>query len=112
MRIARVIGILTLNRPLRDFPHGRFLIAEALDAHSMTEDSNGRRKTAMPESLIVFDQLGAGVGQTIAVSEGREAAMPFHPRKVPVDAYCAAILDNLEWEGQTILNANQTEVAA
>jgi ethanolamine utilization protein EutN len=51
----------------------------------------------MPQSLVVFDSLGAGVGQVIAVSEGREAAAPFYPRSVPVDAYCAAILDQIEW---------------
>ena len=49
----------------------------------------------MPESLVVFDCLGAGIGQFIAVSEGREAALPFFPDPVPVDAYCGAILDQV-----------------
>jgi len=56
------------------------------------------RSTPMPQSLVVFDQLGATVGQKIAVSEGREAAAPFYPRSVPIDSYCAAILDNIEWQ--------------
>ena len=50
----------------------------------------------MPESLIVFDQLGAHVGQLIAVSEGREASAPFYPENVPIDAYNAAILDTVQ----------------
>jgi hypothetical protein len=29
------------------------------------------------------------------MSEGREAAMPFHPEIKPVDAYNAALLDSL-----------------
>jgi hypothetical protein len=33
-----------------------------------------------------------GVGQQIAISEGREAACPF-PKPTPVDAYCAALVD-------------------
>jgi microcompartment protein CcmK/EutM len=41
-------------------------------------------------AIVVYDQLGAGVGQHIAISEGREAACPFE-RPTPVDAYCAAL---------------------
>ena len=41
----------------------------------------------------MFDELGAGVGSRIAISEGREAAMPFYPDVKPIDAYNAAILD-------------------
>ena len=48
----------------------------------------------MPESLVVYDELNAGEGQLIAVSEGREAAVPFHPAKVPIDAYNAALIDS------------------
>ena len=29
---------------------------------------------------MVLDEFGAGMGSRIGVSEGREAAMPFHPR--------------------------------
>ena len=48
------------------------------------------------EEFVVFDELGAGIGSRIAVSEGREAAMPFHPEVKPIDAYNAAILDTIE----------------
>jgi ethanolamine utilization protein EutN len=48
------------------------------------------------EEVVVFDELGAGLGSRIAISEGREAAMPFHPEVKPLDAYNAAILDNLQ----------------
>ncbi|MCC7192759.1 MAG: EutN/CcmL family microcompartment protein [Phycisphaeraceae bacterium] len=97
MRIAKVIGCLTLSRKRSELRPGRYLIAEAFDADSLAGiKGNVRRKSAMPESLIVFDELGAGVGQIIAVSEGREACMPFHPTQVPIDAYNAAILDSVE----------------
>jgi len=43
----------------------------------------------------VLDELGAGVGSRIGMSEGREAAMPYYPQLKPVDAYNAAILDTL-----------------
>ena len=50
----------------------------------------------------MLDELGAGIGSRIAISEGREAAMPFHPEIKPVDAYNAAILDRLEYEPSDI----------
>jgi hypothetical protein len=43
-------------------------------------------------AIVVYDDLGANVGQRIGVSEGREAACPF-PAPTPVDAYCAALID-------------------
>ena len=50
------------------------------------------------EEIVAFDELGAGVGSRVAISEGREAAMPFHPEIKPVDAYNAAILDHLDYD--------------
>lgn len=94
MRIARVIGTLTLSRKLPELRAGTLLLAEALDGAALAGlDERRPRATPMPESLVVFDQLGAGVGHLIALSEGREAAMPFYPENVPIDAYNAAILD-------------------
>ena len=50
------------------------------------------------EAIVVFDVLGAGCGNQIAISEGREAAQPFDPAMVPIDAYNAAILDSVTVE--------------
>ena len=77
-------------------------MTEAFDGPALTGmDRHVRRATPMPESLVVFDELGAGVGQIIAVSEGGEATMPFWPRRMPIDAYCAAILDHVQWTTTT-----------
>lgn len=96
MRIARVIGNVTLHRRIEELRVGRLLLVETLDGQALAAWPEARRRDKpMPESLVVFDQLGAGVGQLIALSEGREAAMPFHPERVAIDAYCAAILDEL-----------------
>jgi ethanolamine utilization protein EutN len=50
------------------------------------------------EMLVVWDELGAGNGGLIAVSEGREAAEPFMPQIKPVDAYNAALIDSIDLE--------------
>ncbi|CAN5876157.1 hypothetical protein BH23PLA1_BH23PLA1_01950 [soil metagenome] len=47
------------------------------------------------EEVVVFDELGAGPGSLIGLSEGREAANPFGQQKTPVDAYCACLLDQI-----------------
>jgi microcompartment protein CcmK/EutM len=89
MRIGKVIGRVCLNRSYSTLAGGRFLLAEIQDRFSLAGKS---RKSS--ESLVVYDHLGAHDGDLIAISESREACMPFYPEKiVPLDAYCSAILD-------------------
>lgn len=90
MRIARVIGTVTLNRWHPTLQGGRFKLAVPLS----WEDLVGR--PGQPgEEVVVYDELSAGLGHWIAISEGREAAMPFYPEVKPLDAYNAAILDHV-----------------
>jgi microcompartment protein CcmK/EutM len=48
------------------------------------------------KALIAVDELGAATGQMVAFTEGREAANPFWPTPVPVDAYVALIVDTAD----------------
>ena len=91
MRIGEVIGTVTLNRQHPSLTGGRFKLVVPLSLDDLT----GQGGAPAEELITVFDELGAGVGCQIAISEGREAAMPFYPDVKPVDAYCAAILDNV-----------------
>ena len=96
MRIARIIGTVTMNRMVAHLKPGRFLLAETLDHTALSNlGEQTPRSHPMPESLIIFDQLGAGLGHIVAVSEGGEASMPFKPQPVAIDAYCSAILDEV-----------------
>ncbi len=96
MRLARVKGTLTLSRRLDELPRGALLLCEALDAGGVKQiDREIQRRTPMGESLVVLDELGAGEGALIAISEGREASMPWWPEHRPVDACCVAILDRV-----------------
>ena len=52
------------------------------------------------EPLVAWDDLGAGEGQLVALSEGGEAAQPFRPAEKPVDAYVAALIDRLQIAGE------------
>lgn len=89
MRIGKVMGRLTLGSCYETLCGGRFLLVAVQDRFSLAGEA--RRTT---ESLVVYDHLGAGEGDLIAIAESREATMPFYPEKtVPIDAYCSAILD-------------------
>lgn len=91
MRIADIIGRVTLSRAHPSLKPGSWLIAVPLLLEGIVHADQGRQ-----EPLVVFDETGAGQGARIAIAEGTEAAAPFYPQLVPVDAYCAAILDTVE----------------
>jgi microcompartment protein CcmK/EutM len=89
MRVGKVIGRVTLQPVYSTLVGGRFLLVEVQDRFSL---AGKPRKSS--ESLVVYDEWGAAEGDLIAFTESREAAMPFYPEKrVPLDAYNAAILD-------------------
>jgi microcompartment protein CcmK/EutM len=89
MRVGKVIGRLNLQPVYETLVGGRFLLVEVQDRFSLIGKT--RKST---ESLVVYDDLGAAEGDLIAFAESREACMPFYPEKrVPLDAYNAAILD-------------------
>ena len=91
MRIGKVIGRVTLNQTYETLVGGRFLLVAIQDRFSLA--GKARKST---ETLVCYDHLGASEGDLIAVSESREACMPFYPEKrVPLDAYNSAILDRV-----------------
>jgi ethanolamine utilization protein EutN len=93
MRIADVLGTVTLNRVHPSITGAAFKLVMPLSWDHLA----GQMDEPL-EEIVVYDELGAGIGCRIALSEGREAAMPFHPDVKPIDAYNAAILDTLDYE--------------
>ena len=90
MRIAEVIGNVTLSQSIPEFAGASYRLARPL---SLAELAN--QTTASADPLVVYDELGATEGTHIALSEGGEAAQPFRPELKPVDAYNAAIIDDI-----------------
>ena len=91
MRIGRVVGRLCLNSTYETLVGARFLIVAVQDRFALKGE---KRQTS--EHLVCYDNLGAREGDLIAFGESREACMPFYPEKrVPLDAYNAAILEEL-----------------
>ena len=91
MRIAKVVGTVTLNRCHPSFEGARLRLVVPL---SLVELKGEREPQA--DEMVVWDENGAGMGSLIAVSEGAEATQPFRPELKVVDAYASAILDSVE----------------
>ncbi|HEX4000531.1 MAG TPA: EutN/CcmL family microcompartment protein [Pirellulales bacterium] len=96
MRIATIIGTVTLSRSHPTMSGASFRLAVPLSLANLTGAAN-----EAAEELVVYDELGSGIGSRIALSEGGEAAQPFRPEIKPVDAYNAAVLDQVEMETET-----------
>lgn len=92
MRIAEVIGKVTLSQWHPTLSGATWKLAVPL-----AEGEEQNELSQRGEPFVVFDELGASTGALIAVSEGAEAAAPFHPDTKPIDAYNAAILDTIEF---------------
>jgi len=91
MRIGKVVGRVCLVQTYETLVGGRFLLVAVQDRFALAGQA---RRTS--EVLVVYDHLGAGEGDLIAFTESGEATRPFYPKRVPLDAYNAAILDHAE----------------
>jgi len=92
MKVGRVIGRAVLSDRIPAFQGGRWLLVSPL----------GKKELASPESSawsaaptpIVYDDLGASVGDLIGYTEGGEATLPFES-DMPIDAYNCCIFDRV-----------------
>jgi microcompartment protein CcmK/EutM len=94
LRIGIVRGNVVLSAAIPEFKGIRLLVVEPVTSENLSKnDGSGGGKP-----LIVADHLGPGTGQMIAFTEGSEAANPYWPKLVPVDAYCALIVNTLDYQ--------------
>jgi len=92
MRLGHVIGRVTLSKQDPAYQGGRFMLVQPF----AREQFGGAPMTplAAGSSLVVYDNLGAGLGHVIGFTEGAEATAPF-AQPTPVDAFNAAIVDEM-----------------
>jgi len=91
MRIAEVIGTVTLNRCHPTFDGATLKLAVPMSLEDLANEG-----PSTDDPLVVYDEFGAGIGSRIMLSEGGEAAQPFKPNWKPVDAYNAGMIDKLD----------------
>jgi carbon dioxide concentrating mechanism protein CcmL len=97
MKLGAVIGRVTLSQTVPSLVGARWLIVSPFTrAHYQRGDATPPGLSQDP-SLVIYDNLGAGVGQTVGYVEGREAAAPFS-KPTPIDAVNAALIDHVFYQ--------------
>jgi microcompartment protein CcmK/EutM len=94
MRLGAVIGRVTLSQAVPALKGGRFLIVSPFTREHFQQGTETPAGMSKEPSLVVYDNLGGGVGQTIGFVEGAEATAPFD-EPTPIDAINAALIDEI-----------------
>ncbi len=90
MKPGRVIGRVTLSHAAPQFRGGRWLVVGPMGPDQLSgKDPEGVAPGWTP---VVYDNLGAGIGDAILYVEGTEATQPFD-FNIPLDAINVALLD-------------------
>lgn len=97
MRVAQVIGRVTLNVQDPSLKGGRWLMCNPLDAADFNTACTAPPPLSKQSSLVAYDNLGAGEGDIVGIVEGAEATAPFD-YDIPIDAITVAIFDSLYYE--------------
>jgi carbon dioxide concentrating mechanism protein CcmL len=94
MRLGTVIGRVTLSKTVPALLGARWLVVSPFTREHFQRGNQPIPGLSKDPSLVVYDDLGGGVGQTIGFVEGREAAAPFD-QPTPIDAISAALVDEV-----------------
>lgn len=100
MRLGTVIGRVTLSQTTPALEGGRWLIVSPFTREHFQQGARPPIGLSKEPSVVVYDNLGAGLGQTIGYVEGREAAQPFD-QPTPIDAIDAALVDEIFYSPST-----------
>jgi len=94
MKLGTVIGRVTLSKTVPALIGARWLIVSPFTREHYQRGTGQPPVPGNEPSLVVYDNLGGGAGQTVGFIEGREAASPFD-EPTPVDAINAALVDEI-----------------
>ena len=94
MRLGSVIGRVTLSVVVPELRGARWLVVSPFTREHFQQGATPLAGLSKDPSLVVYDDLGGGVGDTIGFVEGREAAQPFD-KAPPIDAINAALVDTI-----------------
>jgi microcompartment protein CcmK/EutM len=92
--MGTVIGRVTLSVTVPALEGARWLIVSPFTREHFQRGTETPAGLSKDPSLVVYDDLGGGVGQTIGFVEGAEASAPFE-MPTPVDAINAALVDEI-----------------
>ena len=101
MKLGTVIGRVTLSRSDAKLKGGRYLIVSPFSREQYAQGIDAGAGMGKDPSLVIYDDLGGGVGDVIAYEEGAEATQPFE-EPPPIDAINCALVDEMfysPWKG-------------
>lgn len=94
MRLGKVIGRVTLSTVIPGLQGARWLVVNPSNREHFPHGTVAPEGLSREPSLVVYDNLGGGVGDVIGFVEGREAAQPLEP-VAAIDAINAALVDHV-----------------
>jgi microcompartment protein CcmK/EutM len=94
MRLGTVIGRVTLSQAVPALAGGRFLVVSPFTREHFQRGTEAITGMSKDPTLVIYDDLGGGVGQTVGFIEGAEATAPFD-QPTPIDAINAALVDEI-----------------
>ncbi len=97
MRLGKVIGRVTLSEVIPELEGARWLIVNPFDRARFPSEGRVPEDLTGEPSLVIYDNLGAGLGDVVGFVEGREAAQPLDP-PTALDAINAALVDHVSYK--------------
>jgi carbon dioxide concentrating mechanism protein CcmL len=94
MKLGVVIGRVTLNKVLGQLEGARWLVVSPFTREHYQHGKETPAGMSKDPTLVVYDNIGGNVGNTIGYVEGREAAVPFE-KPIPIDAINVALVDEV-----------------
>ncbi len=94
MKLGAVIGRVTLSQTIPALEGARWLIINPFSRESYAQAQKAMPALSKDPSLVIYDNIGGGVGETVGYVEGREAAEPFEVPP-PIDAINTALIDEI-----------------
>jgi carbon dioxide concentrating mechanism protein CcmL len=94
VRLGVVVGRVVLNQATPALRGGRWLVVSPFTRQHMPAGGSSPAGLSPAPTLVVYDDIGAGPGNTIGFVEGREAAVPLDA-PAPIDALDVALVDEI-----------------
>jgi microcompartment protein CcmK/EutM len=96
MRFGKVVGNVVLSQCYSTLRGARWLVVVPMGRKQFENLESG--DLGDEPSTIVYDSLGARVGDIIGFTEGGEASLPFD-QPMPIDSYNAAVVERVNFVG-------------
>ena len=100
MFVAKVVGSVVATQKIDSMVGQKLMVIEPYRVHAKDRsrlESTGR-------TLVAVDQLGAGLGEMVLVTQGSSARMSDETKDKPVDAVIVGIVDQMQIDKQTVFS--------